>query len=95
MNGPFPISMVMSVLVIPRTLDGPVYPFFSREIRTSLPKFKTNISVYIVFEPLQTLSVSCTPYLVFNLRNSLIVLAMELGCCCYKDKSGECIIMRG
>lgn len=44
----FSISIVISVSVIPKTLNGLIHLFFSWKIQTLLPKFKANGSVCIV-----------------------------------------------
>lgn len=85
----------MSVSVMPRTLNGSVYPFLSQKIRTSLPKFKANDSVYIVSRPLRTLNASYTPHQAFNLPISLITLAMVLAYYYCGDKGSKSITMRG
>ncbi len=78
-----------------RTLNGPVHPFFSQKIRTSLPKFRANGSVCIMSGLLQVLSASCTPRYTCNLYSSLIVLAMILACCYCEGEGGKFITMRG
>lgn len=84
----------MSASAMPRTLNNSFYPFFSSKIRTSLPKFKANDSVYIVSGPLWALSVSCIPCQAFNLHTLLIALAMILAHCCCEGQGGKSIIMR-
>ncbi len=78
---------------MPRTLNGPVY--LSRKIRTSLSKFRANSSVYIVSGPLRALNMSCTPRCAFNLRSSLIALAIVLARYCCEGEGDKFITMRG
>lgn len=92
---PFPISIVMSTPAIPRTLNGLVYPFFSRKVQTSLVKFKANGSICIMSGPLRVLNASCTLCQAFNLYNLLIVLVIILAYSYYEGVGNKSIIMQG
>ncbi len=77
-----------------RTLNGSVHPFFSRKIRTLLPKFRANGSICIVSGPLQAFSASYTPCRAFNLHSLLITLAMTLARCYCEDEGGKSITIQ-